>query len=143
MVNWAKGKFKPKNPDKYIGKKVPTYRSSWELAMFSFCDNHPSVLQWASEAIQIPYTNPLTGRQSIYVPDVLIVFQDRNNKQRVELLEIKPKSQTTMEAAGKNLGNQSAVIVNYAKWQAAAQFCRFRNMTFRIVTEDNLFVNKR
>lgn len=142
MGRWAKGKYKPRNPEKYIGNRVPTYRSSWELAMFNFCDNHPSVLQWASEAMQIPYKNPLTGRQSVYVPDILVVFQDKNGKQRVELLEIKPSSQITMEAAGKNAGNQSAVVINYAKWQAAAQFCRFRNMTFRVISEKDLFVKR-
>ena len=109
--------------------------------MFSFCDNHPAVMEWASESIQIPYTNPLTGRQSIYVPDILIVFQDKSGKKRAELLEIKPSSQTTMEAAGKNIANQAAVVVNHAKWKAAAQFCRFRNMVFRVVTERDLFSN--
>jgi len=31
---FASGKFKLKNPDKYIGTGTPTYRSGWE---FTFC----------------------------------------------------------------------------------------------------------
>jgi hypothetical protein len=29
MSRFAQGKFTPKNPEKYIGKKTPTYRSGW------------------------------------------------------------------------------------------------------------------
>ena len=41
-----------------------------------FCDEHPGVTQWASEAIKIPYRNPLTGKNTIYVPDFFISYSD-------------------------------------------------------------------
>lgn len=140
MANWSQGQYTVKNKEKYIGNKIPKYRSSWELAFFRFCDNHPAVVKWASEAIQIPYKNPLTGKQSIYVPDVFVQFRDRDGKFRSELIEIKPMSQTLVEN-GKKLSEKDrlTIAVNHAKWKSAAQFCRFKNMTFRIVTERDLF----
>ena len=55
MAKFASGKYTVKNPAKYAGNKTPMYRSSWEWAFMQFCDNHPGVIQWASEAIKIPY----------------------------------------------------------------------------------------
>jgi hypothetical protein len=103
-----------------------------------FCDNHPSVVNWASEAIQIPYRNPLTGKQSIYVPDFFIVYQNKKGKRKAELIEIKPKSQTALtEKTSKR--DQLAVAINHAKWEAAAKWCKLKGVQFRIITEDDLF----
>lgn len=139
MTKWAKGTFKPRNLSKYAGNRAPKYRSSWELAFFRFCDNHPAVVQWASECIKIPYKNPFTGKQTVYIPDIFITYQDKNGKQHSELVEIKPSSQTYMEAAGKNAQNQAAVILNYAKWQAAAAWCKQKGIFFRVISEKDLF----
>ena len=135
---FAQGKYTPLNPEKYVGKKLPTYRSGWELTFCQFCDNHPSVLQWASESINIPYKNPLTGRNTIYVPDFLIVYQDRNGKNRAELIEIKPGSQTTMENA-RSIRDKAAVAVNRAKWAAATVWAKQNGIVFRVVTENELY----
>ena len=138
-MKWANGNYIPTNPEKYAGNRAPKYRSSWELAFFRFADNHPAVVQWASESIKIPYQNPFTGRNTVYVPDIFIVYQDKNGKQHAELIEIKPSSQTRMEAAGKNLQNQAAVVLNYAKWQAAAAWCKQKGIFFRVISEKDLF----
>ena len=119
MSRFAQGKFNLKNPDKYIGNRTPTYRSGWEFTFMKFCDEHPSVAKWASESIKIPYRNPLSGKQTIYVPDFFIVYSDRKGKQRVELIEVKPKNQTLKEKVGRNRANQAHWIVNQAKWEAA------------------------
>ena len=66
MTKYAKGKFKPTNPDKYLGKQLPTYRSSWEQRFMMFCDTNTSVLSWASEPVKIPYFNPVKNKQTIY-----------------------------------------------------------------------------
>jgi hypothetical protein len=136
--NFARGKYTPINPEKYVGKKLPTYRSGWELTFCQFCDNHPGVLQWASESINIPYKNPLTGRNTIYVPDFLIVYQDKNGKNRAELIEIKPGSQTTMENA-RSIRDKAAVAVNRAKWAAATIWAKQNGIVFRVVTENELY----
>jgi hypothetical protein len=139
MAKFAQGKFTLKSPEKYVGLKEPTYRSSWEWAFMQFCDNHPGVIQWASEAIKVPYKNPLTGKNTIYVPDFLVVYQDKNGTKRAEVIEVKPKKETTMEQAGRSRQAQAKVILNSAKWEAANRYCRQNNLVFRIVTEDDIF----
>ena len=139
MSRFAQGKFNLKHPEKYVGTKTPTYRSGWEFTFMKFCDEHPSVSQWASEAIRIPYRNPLTGKQTIYVPDFFIVYSDRGGKQRVELIEVKPKNQAVKEKLGRNRANQAHWVVNQAKWEAARAWCKQKKIFFRIVTEDDIF----
>jgi hypothetical protein len=107
MPRFAQGKFTLKNPEKYVGNKNPTYRSSWEFAFCRFCDEHPSVSQWASEAIKIPYRNPLTGKYTVYVPDFFIAYANRDGKQKVELIEVKPASQAFKENLGRSKHNQA------------------------------------
>ena len=106
MAKYAQGKYTLKNPEKYMANRQPTYRSSWEFAFMQFCDNHPAVAKWASEAIKIPYRNPLTGKQTIYVPDFFIAYADRGGKQKVELIEVKPANQTHREKLGRSRANQ-------------------------------------
>ena len=126
-------------PAKYVGTKVPTYRSSWEWSFMRFCDTNPSVQKWASEAISIPYRDPLTGRQTIYVPDFFIQYMDKNNKMHVELIEVKPASQAILERVGKNKYNQAQFVKNQAKWQAANVWCKQQGIKFRILSENDLF----
>ena len=139
MGRFAQGKFNLKNPNKYIGTKTPTYRSGWEFHFMKFCDEHPSVNQWASEAIRIPYRNPLTGKQTIYVPDFFIAYADKGGKQRVELIEVKPANQSRRDKLGKSKVNQAHWVVNQAKWEAARAWCKQKKILFRIVTEDDIF----
>lgn len=143
MARFAQGKFTLKNPVKYIGTKTPTYRSGWEFRFMKFCDEHPSISQWASEAIRIPYRNPLTGKQTIYVPDFFIAYADKAGKQRVELIEVKPANQTLKEKTGRSMANQAHWVVNQAKWEAARAWCKQKGILFRIVTEDDIFHNGR
>ena len=139
MARWAQGLYQPKHQDKYIGKKTPRYRSSWEWAFMNFCDNNPSVMQWASESIQIPYRHPLTGKNTIYVPDFFIVYNSKGKKRIAELIEDKPNNQTKLENIGKNVQKQAAYIVNKAKWEAAGKWCKHKGIRFRILTESDIF----
>jgi hypothetical protein len=138
MSKYVQGKFQLKNPTKYVGNKTPTYRSSWELVFMQFCDNNPNILNWASEAVHINYRNPLTGKNTIYVPDFLITYQDASGGQRAEVIEVKPRKETTLEGA-KNIRDQASAILNMAKWEAARAWCRAHGLTFRVVTEDMIF----
>jgi hypothetical protein len=140
MSKWAQGVFEVGNPDKYVGKRAPRYRSGWEWAFMHFCDTNQNILQWASESINIPYVNPLTGRQTIYVPDFLITYRTRDNTMRAELIEIKPKKQSVIESK-QSVRDRAAVAVNYAKWDAATRWCRKQGLTFRVITEDDMFHN--
>lgn len=138
---FAKGKFTPKNPQKYVGNNVPMYRSSWELSFMNFVDNNPNILKWASEAIKIPYRNPLNGKQTVYVPDFFIQYLDKNNKMQVELIEIKPASQQLIEKVGKSKVNQAMFIKNQAKWAAANIYCKQQGIKFRVLNQYDLFHN--
>lgn len=137
-MRWANGLYEMANPTKYAGNRKPRYRSSWEHAFMRFCDNHPSVISWASESIKIPYRNPLTGRQSVYVPDFFIMYQNKNGKKRAELVEVKPESQTRL-GAKTSQHDKLAIAINHAKWEAAAKWCRLKGVQFRIVTEGDIF----
>ena len=139
MSRFAQGKYNLKNPEKYVGNKTPTYRSSWEFAFMRFCDEHPSVTQWASEAIKIPYRNPLSGKQTIYVPDFFIAYTDAKGKSHVELIEVKPENQTKKEKLGRSRTNQAHWVVNQAKWEAAMAWCKQKGIFSRIVNEGDIF----
>jgi hypothetical protein len=104
-----------------------------------FCDNNPNILQWASEAIHISYRNPLTGRNTIYVPDFLIVYNDANGKRHAEVIEVKPTKETSLQEAGKSPRAQAAAILNMAKWEAARAWCKAQGLHFRVVTEKDIF----
>jgi len=141
MPKFAQGKFKLKNPDKYLGNTTPTYRSSWEFAFMRFCDEHPSVSQWASEAVKIPYRHPFTGKHTVYVPDFFIAYASKTGKQKVELIEVKPENQSLKEKTGRSRANQAHWIINQAKWEAARAWCKQKGIYFRIVTENDIFHN--
>ena len=140
MSKYANGKFTIRNREKYVGRKEPTYRSSWEFSFMQFCDNNPSVLQWASEPFMIPYGNPLTGKNTIYVPDFMMVYVDRNQQKHAEVIEVKPTKETSFESA-RSVRDRAAVALNMAKWSAAQEFCKSYGMRFRVVTENDIYVN--
>ena len=142
MAKYAQGKYQIKNPEKYMGKRLPSYRSSWEFTFMSFCDNNPAVLNWVSEGVKIPYYNPVSGKQTIYVPDFLVVYIDANQRQHTELVEIKPSTETTMESA-RSYRDKLMVAINMAKWAAADSWARANNMRFRVVTEYDIFKNQK
>lgn len=140
-LKFAKDVYKIKNPEKYVGSKVPVYRSSWELTFMTFCDNNPSVQEWSSEPVRIPYRDPLTGKHTVYVPDFLISYVDKNMKKHVELIEIKPANQMVKERVGTNPYNQAQYVKNQAKWAAAGQWCQQQGVKFRVINEHDIFHN--
>lgn len=138
MTKFVQGIYKPNNPQKYIGNKEPRFRSGWEQAFMKFCDNNDNILQWASEAISIPYRNPLSGKMTIYVPDFLIQYRTKDNLVRVELIEIKPKKQSILESKA-SARDRAVVAVNYAKWDQATKWAKRNGMVFRVITEEDIF----
>ena len=142
MSKWAQGPYTILNPEKYVGQGTPRYRSGWELSFMRFCDTNDHILQWASESVQIPYRHPLTGKQTIYVPDFLITYRTRNNTMRAELIEIKPKKQSVVESKMSSR-DRAVVAINYAKWDAATKWARRNGLVFRVITESDMFHNGR
>lgn len=142
MSKYAQNVYRIKNIEKYVGKKDPFYRSSWELTFMNFCDHNPAIIQWSSEPLRIPYRNPVTGKNTTYVPDFLIVYIDANQKQHAELVEIKPLKEMSMETA-KSIRDKYMVAINMAKWAAADNWCKVNKIRFRVVTEFDLYRNKK
>jgi hypothetical protein len=138
MAKFAQGKFKITNQAKYVGRGDPTYRSSWEWAFMQFCDNNDNILQWASEPVRIPYRHPLTGKMTTYVPDFIITYRGPGNSLVAELVEIKPKKQSILESKA-NDRDRAVVAINYSKWSAAQKWCKANGLTFRVITEDDIF----
>lgn len=141
MAKWAQGIFEVKNPNKYLGNHKPKYRSGWEFTFMTFCDNNSSVLQWASESIRIPYRNPLTGKMTVYIPDFLVIYQNKYGQRIAEVVEIKPKKQSLIESKTASARDRAVVAINHAKWAAANAYCKMNGLKFRVITEDDLFRN--
>lgn len=141
MSNFASGVYTPVNPEKYVGNHKPRFRSGWELTFMKFCDGNDKIIAWASEAIKIPYKNPFTGKQTVYVPDFFVMYQDRNGTKRAEVVEIKPKKQSIIESKVASAKVRATVALNHAKWQAASVYCKRAGLTFRVITEDDIFYN--
>lgn len=140
MSKWAQGVYQVINRSKYVGQGLPRYRSGWEHSFMRFLDSNDNILQWASESIRIPYRNPITGKNTTYVPDFLITYRTKNNTTKAELIEIKPKGQSVI-AEGQKPRDRAVVATNYAKWAAAQAWCKQQGLTFRVITEDDMFKN--
>ena len=141
MGNWAQGIFTPKNPQKYVGKHAPKYRSGWELTFMTFCDTNKNVLYWASEALKIPYRHPLTGKPANYIPDFFVMYENKHRQKIAEVVEIKPKKQSLIESKVANAKDRAIVAINHAKWAAAMAYCKSQGYSFRVITEEDLFIN--
>ena len=142
MSRWAQGNYVIINREKYAGNGTPRYRSGWELSFMKFCDTNDHVLQWASESIAIPYRHPLTGKMTQYIPDFLITYRTSNNTVKAELIEIKPKKQSVIESKMSSK-DRAIVAINYCKWDAATKWARKNGLTFRVITENDMFHNGR
>lgn len=132
--------FNPKNPKKYAGDSSKIVcRSLWERNVCRFCDDHPSIVKWSSEEIAIPYMSPVDGKMHNYYPDFLIQFTNNNGIQ-TWMIEVKPQKQTILkENASKK--ERATWIINNSKWEAAKKYCQKHNITFKILTEKELFTN--
>lgn len=134
---FSSGIYHPRNTSKYVGKKPPVYRSSWERYFMQFLDANINILWWSSEPTRIPYRNPITDKATHYIPDFLIAYRDRDGNEKIELVEIKPRNQVMGFASNPNL--QLLAVINEAKWEQAKEWCRQNDVVFRVLTENELF----
>lgn len=138
------GKFFPKNPSKYRGDVHNIwYRSLWERKAMVYFDDNPSIIEWASEELIIPYKSPLDNRWHRYFPDFIIKVKTRSEEIKVIVVEVKPASQTKPPEYGKKatkryISEIATWGVNEAKWNAAVEYCKDRNWEFQIITENEL-----
>lgn len=143
MANkFLKGEYTPENPKKYGGRGKIIYRSGWELRVMQQFDRHPDVIWWASEPFSLPYYNPITKQNTVYIPDFMVVYADRRGKQHCEMIEVKPAKEVMgYQTASTRSGRKLAMVqaINEAKWQMARAYCAKRGIFFRVITENEIF----
>lgn len=139
-----KGKFRTSNPKKYKGDiNNIVYRSLWELRFMKWCDTNDSVIEWGSETVIVPYISPLDRGIHRYFVDFYIKVKTKDNMIKKYLVEIKPERFTKppdipKKKTKKFVDEVFQYSVNDAKWKAAFEFCKDRNMEFVILTEKDL-----
>lgn len=137
-----KGWFRPKNPKKYNGDPSNiVYRSSWELRVMKYLDEHPGVIWWASEELPIPYKSPIDQKVHRYFPDFIAKIRQAKGETTV-VIEVKPFKQTqkpTQKRRTKRFLEEAATYaINQEKWRAADLFCKEHGWQFKIITEKDL-----
>lgn len=135
----AKGLYTPINPEKYMGdpNKI-RFLSAWEQRVMSVFDLNPSVVQWGSEEIKIPYYNPFKKKVCMYLPDFIVKYKDSKDNLKIEVVEVKPVKETLVRNKMTTY-DKVCLVTNAAKWQAARAFCDKYNVAFRIMTEAGSF----
>ena len=142
--------YKPTKPEKYMGKGQIVCRSSWEIVFCKWCNNNPSVLQWSSEPLAIPYIDQTSKdykglpKKRRYYPDFLCKIKNKNGIIDTWLVEIKPAKETIPPRKGKNKSQKTKLYeaktwaVNQAKWKSAEHLCKKRGWKWKILTERHL-----
>jgi hypothetical protein len=138
-----KGKFVPRNPQKYKGNPNNIiYRSTWEVRAMKYFDTNPNVIWWASEEMHIKYFSPVDKRVHRYFPDFIIRVKRPDGTTSTYMIEIKPESQTKLRSTNRNtrkfIKEAATYMINQAKWHAATEFCKDHGWEFKVLTEKDL-----
>jgi len=142
-----KGRYRIENIKKYKGDISDViYRSSWELKFMRWCDSNPSVLEWGSETVIIPYRSPVDNNVHRYFVDFYIKIQDKDKKILKYLIEIKPEKFTKpppipQKQTKRFIQEVFNYGINQSKWKAASTFCDDRGWKFLVLTERDLGIN--
>jgi len=138
-----KSKYKPENPNKYIGNPNNIIcRSSWERKMCKYLDLNENVIKWASEEFSIPYYSLVDNKWHKYYPDFLCEIKNKEGEIKTYVLEVKPLKQTKQpenKSGKKNLQEMARFSINKSKWEAAKKLCDENGWIFKLITEKELF----
>ena len=144
-----KGKYKIKNPNKYLGNPTNIiYRSLMERRFMEWCDSNDKCYKWSSEEVVIPYISPIDNKQHRYFPDFLI-----QTLKGWFLIEVKPLTQSRppkklvvenleLKKKRRYIKSDQTWLVNEAKWKAATKVCEKKGWSFQILTEKQLVPDK-
>jgi hypothetical protein len=81
-------------------------------------------------------------KKARYFPDIYVEYVDNDGKENKEMIEIKPLKQTKKSRAKDSkirIQENYTLAVNMAKWEAAREWCRLRNIAFKISTEKSIY----
>ena len=144
-----KGKYKIKNPNKYLGNPTNIiYRSLMERRFMEWCDSNDKCYKWSSEEVVIPYISPIDNKQHRYFPDFLI-----QTPKGWFLIEVKPLTQSRppkklvvenleLKKKRRYIKAVQPWLVNDAKRKAATKGCEKKGWSFQILTEKQLVPDK-
>ena len=138
-----KGRFKPKNPQKYKGDANNIiYRSTWEIKVMNYLDENPNVIWWGSEELPIPYYSPVDKKKHRYFPDFIAKMRKADGTVMTYVIEVKPEKQTQPPTQKRKTRTYLQEVITYeinkAKWYAAEEFCKDHGWQFQILTEKHL-----
>lgn len=142
------GVYIPENPSKYIGNKPPVFKSTWERTLFYWCDTNAKVIKWGYECIVIPYIFAVDSKKHMYYVDLYVEIMDERGVIKKWLLEIKPLEERSPPKVPKTKSKNSVdkfqkkaaeFIKNTNKWDAARLYAKQRGMTFKILSENEIF----
>jgi len=143
--NCKKGKFYPKNKEKWLNPDKIIYRSSLELNYMRYFDLSPSVLRVSSEETVVPYIYSIDGKVHRYFLDFQITVKNKKGEIKTFLVEIKPKKFTTKPKLPKSgrktkgfINEMTAWIKNSDKWEYAEKYAKQKGMQFIILTEHDI-----
>ena len=144
-----KGKYKIKNPNKYLGNPTNIiYRSLMERRFMEWCHSNDKCYKWSSEEVVIPYISPIDNKRHRYFPDFLI-----QTPKGWFLIEVKPLTQSRppkklvvenldLKKKRRYIKSVQTWLVNEAKWKAATKVCEKKGWSFQILTEKQLVPDK-
>jgi hypothetical protein len=138
-----KGRFIPKNPQKYAGDVSNIiWRSTWERQVMNWLDLSDNVIYWSSEELVIKYFSPVDNKVHRYFPDFIVKIKKSDGMVMTHVIEVKPEYQTrqpTQKKKTKRFIEESITyVVNQSKWKAADEFCKDRGWVFQVLTEKHL-----
>jgi hypothetical protein len=119
-----KGRFVPKNPEKYAGdaNKI-IWRSTWERRVMHWLDSSTNVIYWGSEELVIPYYDPVSNKKRRYFPDFIVKIRKKDGSVKTHVIEVKPEYQTKQPERKRKtqrfINEQITYVINQSKWKAA------------------------
>lgn len=137
-----KGFFKCHHPEKYMGNANGiVYRSQWEFKVMRILDHDENVKRWASEEFSIKYISPVDKKWHRYFPDFYVEYKNGLK----ELIEVKPFNQAVPPVPSVKKSRRRLITeiktyeTNKAKWAYAQEWCKLNGVTFKVLTEKELF----
>jgi hypothetical protein len=137
--------FSPRNKKKLLGTWSLKMRSRWERRVAEYLDNTPEVVSWSYERKKVWYYNPVRKKRTFYLPD----FWAKTKDGKEHILEVKPYKEThpPRRTKGKSertwLYENATYQINQAKWAACQDYCKRIRADFQIVTEREIYRNKK
>lgn len=143
-----KGYYRPIHPTKYKGNPTRiVYRSNYERILMHKLDIHPSVIEWSSESVRVPYRSPLDNKIHRYFVDFYVKMKDKSGNIVKKIIEVKPYKQTIppptpTQPSKSYLREMVRYQINKTKWEAARAWASSHGMQFSILTEDDLGIKR-